>query len=799
MDKVLDFYFAAGLLVVPTRADKKAPVARWKDVATEAQARALWEGRAHARFGVLTGPSRVLVVDVDLKDDDGGWRSLVAWVADQEGVGLDDATAMLDAHPVQCVTWSGGRHLYFRLEDADDWPAVPTTRAAVLPSVDLRGRGGFVVAPPSTFNGGRYQWQGRWSSRDEIPFVPLWLHELVRAGAGAMVADSDSQDEEAPTSPAAKGFDRAVAAEHHLRNALAKAAVGSRNETGFKLANQLRDLGLPEGEALPYMERFAAGVPKAGTRDDYDAEEAAGTLKGAYRYAPREPAVPRDSLPSPFPPPPTDEDRPWPDEGAEGPPPDEGQLRKPREDRRLAPDEVPADLAGEDLMMYLAALELNDEGNALAYQRVAGEDFRFDRVRDRWFRWAGHAWRECLGSAPDRAMVDAVCRRAQAAGYIMDDDFRKKVVAFCVSSKNRLRVVNGLKQAATLPALEWPADLALDADPWLLGCENGVLDLRAGALRPGARGDLVTRGTNLPYDPAACCPRWERFLDEVFLGDRQLVDFVRRAAGYSLTGSTREQVLFLLHGKGANGKSVFLGALFGVLGDYAGQTPFSTFEVAVGDRQSNDLAALRGRRLVVASEATDGRRFDEARIKAITGGDRITARFLMKEFFTYAPSFKIWLAMNYRPHIRGTDDGIWRRIRLVPFDASFVGAKADPDLPQTLRAESPGILAWAVRGAREWLAGGLQPPRVVLEATDAYRKESDVVGQFLVEETVQRPGVVTQAKDLYDRYRKWCEARGEKYVTGTKFGRTLAERGFQKDRSSGRVKYVGLGLAAEEG
>ena len=795
MKRILSFYFDNGLLVVPTMPNEKRPTTQWKNVNDETTARELWEGRGKSRFGIVTGPSNVLVVDVDTKAGDDGWDALCRYVGEEEGLSPEQADMLLNQHPVQAITWSGGRHLYFQLEEGEDWPEVSTTRARVLPNVDLRGRGGFVVCPPSTFNGGGYKWLHRWGEREEIPHVPLWLWSLVNNPGGTRVEDDDDQGDEVPTRPSTDGeFDSAKAAEHHVRNALATASCGNRNQTGFQLANQLRDLGMTEGEALPFMQRFAAGVPQTQS-DAYTEREAVGSLGSAYKYGPRDPAVPgaayERSGAARIPPP--DDD----DEPDFGPP----ELRAPspeREDRILDAHEVPPQFAQADTNMLLAALELNDEGNAQAFAHIHGDQYRFDRVRHKWFKWVQHVWRECDGSEATRAMVDTINKRAVASAYIADDKFRKKYVAFCVSSKNRMRALNGLDMAGTLPTLEWPMNAPLDADVELLGCTNGVLELSTGTLRPGRRSDLITRGSATRYDPNAKCPRFEQFLQEVFMGDQHVVDFVRRAAGYSLTGHTREQVLFLCHGKGANGKSVLLGALFDMLGEYASQTPFQTFEASMNDRQTNDLAALRGRRLVIASESQDGRRFDEARVKAVTGGDRVTARFLRQEFFTYLPTFKIWLAMNYKPAVRGTDEGIWRRMRLIPFKASFKGANADPDLPMKLRAEAEGILAWAVRGAVEWYKNGLQPPAAVLEATEAYRAESDVVGQFLTDSTVQVQHAKVPAGGLYDAYRRWCDANGQRNpMNSTRFGRNLADRGMEKTRTSGGQVYLGVSLLAD--
>jgi putative DNA primase/helicase len=273
-----------------------------------------------------------------------------------------------------------------------------------------------------------------------------------------------------------------------------------------------------------------------------------------------------------------------------------------------------------------------------------------------------------------------------------------------------------------------------------------------------------------------------------------MVEFTQRAAGYSFTGDIREHLLFLCHGRGANGKSTLLNALRATLGDYSTNTPFSTFELNQSSA-TNDVAALDGLRFVTASETSETKRINEARVKAITGGDPVTARFLFGEFFTYRPTYKVWLAMNHRPGITGTDEGIWRRIRLIPFDVSFLG-REDKTLAQELEAERQGILAWAVQGALKWQAGGLTEPAAVLAATEAYRRESDLLAQFLDDCTIQKAGARVKAGDLYKAYTAWCKDNNEKELTGTTFGRRMKEREVDSVKQSGNVWYLDIGLIA---
>ena len=249
-----------------------------------------------------------------------------------------------------------------------------------------------------------------------------------------------------------------------------------------------------------------------------------------------------------------------------------------------------------------------------------------------------------------------------------------------------------LESAQSIPALATIAE-DYDRDPFLLTVGNGTIDLRTGHLRPSQPDDLITRATDVDYFPAATCPRWLQFLDEVFGGDEALISFISRAVGYSLTGDTREQCLFILWGGGANGKSTFLETVLKLVGRHSAITPFSSFLVQRNaGNPRNDVAKLHGARLVKAAESGKEGALDETIIKEITGGDTISARFLYQEFFEFKPTFKLWLATNHRPSIRGTDDAIWRRIRLIPFTRQFSGRNRDPKLLETLRGELPESL-----------------------------------------------------------------------------------------------------------
>jgi putative DNA primase/helicase len=338
----------------------------------------------------------------------------------------------------------------------------------------------------------------------------------------------------------------------------------------------------------------------------------------------------------------------------------------------------------------------------------------------------------------------------------------------------------------------------LDASPDLLNTESGTIDLRTGDLREHRREDLITKIAPTKYWPDAAAPTWEAFLERVLPGE-ELRAFVQRAVGYSATGDTSEQCMFINHGGGANGKSTFQEAIAAALGDYAMRAPTEMLLAKRSDGVPNDVARMKGARFVSASETEEGRRLAESRIKDLTGQDTITARFMKAEWFDFAPTHKLWLSTNHKPEIRGTDAAIWRRIRLVPWAVTIPPVEQDKKLPIALRDELAGILAWVVRGCLQWRREGLQAPDEVRKATGEYRVEMDVLAGFLAECCELDTSHWEYAKDLYECYKRWCDENGERPEPQRKFGGRLGERGFQRDRGGSRGAGIWRGVRLTEG
>jgi putative DNA primase/helicase len=444
----------------------------------------------------------------------------------------------------------------------------------------------------------------------------------------------------------------------------------------------------------------------------------------------------------------------------------------------------------------LRYFNLNDRGNAERLIARHGPDLRYCYPWASWLIWNGQSWQRDDTGEPARRMKETMraflvdMRQLDAD----DDELRKKLLKHALESEAAARIRAALELARSedgIPVL--PEQL--DAHPMLLNVGNGVIDLTTGELRPHDRAQLATKIGPVDYSPDATAPRWDAFLERV-LPAPDLRAFMQRYIGYSLTALTTEQVLAILYGPGANGKSVFVETIRAVLGDYGMQAPAETF-IERRDTIPNDVARLRGTRFVAATETGEGRRLNEALVKRMTGGDTIVARFMRGEWFEFPATFKVVLATNHRPEIRGTDEAIWRRIRLVPFTVTIPTEERDPTLAAQLREELPGILAWAVAGCLAWQRDGLNTAEAVDAATTAYRGDMDMLGEFFEECCVIDPNVRAKAGDLYATFTAWGERNGTpkaERLSQQSFGRRLSERGYAQERRNSGRWWVGVGI-----
>lgn len=455
-----------------------------------------------------------------------------------------------------------------------------------------------------------------------------------------------------------------------------------------------------------------------------------------------------------------------------------------------------------------AAHHLTDVGNAELLAELSGDQMRFVHLRPKaapvagWWRvWDGRRWADDEGGAAARFAHEMARERLRQAADIPDTKAAEAAVKWALSSDSTRKIRDTLEAASWQRALlSRPTDY--DTDPYLLNVANGLLDLRTGDLHPHYRAAMCHRLSPVAFDSKARAPRWERFLAEVFDGNDALIDFIRRAVGYSLTGAATEDCLLLLHGSGTNGKSRLLAVLGALLGDYALATDFATFTLQREKQAAirNDIARLAGARLVTASETSDGLRFSEGVLKQLTGGDRVAARFLNQEFFEFTIQAKFWLSCNHRPRVHDSSEAFWRRIRLVPFTVSFRG-REDKHLLPALLSELPGILTWAVAGCLEWQAADdlLAPPEVVA-ATSSYQVDEDTVGRFLADCCEISPDAESTTAALYAAYRSWSEGNAERPMGARTFGREIGARGYQPVRIGARQArgWRGLDLCADQ-
>jgi putative DNA primase/helicase len=435
-----------------------------------------------------------------------------------------------------------------------------------------------------------------------------------------------------------------------------------------------------------------------------------------------------------------------------------------------------------------------DLGNAERLIARHGQNLRFHIESGKWVYWDGSHWViDSTGHVERLAKetVKSLYLESAVNGHASPDHIKHAIKS---EAEARIRAtVNLAKTESAIPV----TSQQLDGNIRILNCSNGALDLQTGRLSPHEREHLCTKILSVPYDPQAQCPMWLTFLDRIFDRNQSLIDFVQRAVGYSLSGCVSEQVLFILHGDGANGKSTFVESIRALLGPYAMQADFETFLTKRNEGISNDLARLQGARFLSAVEAADGRTLQEAIVKQATGGDTITARFLYKEHFEYIPQFKLWLVANCKPRVTGTDDAIWRRIRLIPFVVTIPPPERDKQLLEKLKSELSGILVWALHGCLEWFRSGLGESMDVEKATEDYRREMDVISPFIEQCCALVPTGSAQAGELYRQYRCWCDRNSEQPVSQTKFALSLRKLGCEPRRTGSRRLWSGIQLTGD--
>ncbi|HEU0221306.1 MAG TPA: phage/plasmid primase, P4 family, partial [Paracoccaceae bacterium] len=630
-------------------------------------------------------------------------------------------------------------------------------RIKAAPGIDLCGEGGYVIVPPGP---GR-AWLGvspletGFAGLSEVPAPVLEVWNDPRGEAAA----NESTDPNAKwrTQGAEAWAEAALAAE--VGRSLT-APMGARNDTLNRAAFALGQI--VAGGALA-EDRVTDGLMRAALATGLGEAEARATIRSGLMAGARELRLPAD---------PTRE------EARRG--------RGSRANGRFGEDAPGSQAEGKARPDDRSRSVLSEDLVARRFTEIHAADMRHDHDRGCWYAWTSDHWQaDATGFALDRIRALA---RYEARGR----SARDRVAA------GRATFVAGAERLARSDRAHAVRQEIWDRDPFLLGVPGGTVDLKTGAVLAPDPDYRITRQAGFAPAMAANCPRFLTFIDEATGGDAAMVAYLRRLAGYALTGDTREHALAFLYGPGGNGKSVLLNVLTAILGDYAATACMDAFTAAHGERHPADIAMLRGARLVTASETEEGRAWAESRIKALTGGEPVTARFMRENFFTFRPTFKLLIAGNHKPVLRNVDDAARRRFHILPF--LHQPEAPDRELEAKLLAEGSGILRWAIDGCLEWQRLGLAPPASVRAETEAYFGAQDLVGQWLEERCVADPGNPHRWEEtgaLYTDWRAWAEAAGEKPGSQKAFGEALEKRSFAAGRRKpgGRQVRVRIGVS----
>jgi putative DNA primase/helicase len=422
---------------------------------------------------------------------------------------------------------------------------------------------------------------------------------------------------------------------------------------------------------------------------------------------------------------------------------------------------------------------------------------RYITSRDRWIQWRDQRWQPCA-KGEETGYAKATCGelvKAAKTALRRGDASGDRLIREAELAHSLPRIKAMLHLATSEPGMS-VSEADLDTNPMLLGVQNGVVDLRAGLLLPNKPELLITRFCDANFDLAAQCPRWLDFLNQVFEGDTETIESVQRLLGYTLTGLVTEEIMVICYGYGSNGKSVFSNVVHRILGGYSRTAPSSMLAARRPDDTGarNDLAAIAGARYVSINELQSGDRIDEQTVKLLAGREPIAARFLYQELFEYAPTFTAWIRTNHKPTVSGEDDGIWRRLVLLPFRRKFTDEEKDPCLEDKLMAERNGILRWIVEGTGKYLKDDLKLSPLIRREHSSYRTESDFLGEFLNEITERDPQQRILQSRLFSAWKLWCESNGLRYSSKKSFTQRLCDRGISTSKSNGLAYYVGVGL-----
>lgn len=689
MIEMVHSYVNKGWAVFPCKNKIPLTAHGYKDASRDLETvNRMFAEHPNANVAIATGKvSGIFVVDIDVKNDAGGDDSLRELEQDHGEL----------PHTVEAITWSGGRHIFFKYPERGIG-----CKTGVRPGIDIRGDGGYVIAPPSVIDGKSYAWEvSHLPDETMIADAPEWLLDLLEDKQPSV----DLSDKEAKITK-------------------------NRNDALMHMGVKLRKMGFDYQK----IEDSLQAINTARCSPPLPKKEVSNIAKSVARYQ-----IDAKKLSEPF----------------------------------------------------------TDVWNAGLFIEKYGDEIRYCDALGGWYIWDGSRWKR-----DDTFQILRLAKNTVKQIYEMSRaNGDKFLFKHAVKSESETR----LKAMINLARSEGVAIQSeqFDTDVFLLNCRNGTLDLRTGELKSHSRNDYITRRVELDFRPDAACPEWQKFLTSIFLGDAGIIGFMQRAVGYALSGSMKEQCVFILFGVGMNGKSTLLKHIFRILGDYAMNTPASTLMEKYTDSIPNDIARLKGARLVTAVESGKNKALAESQIKQLTGDDPISARFLHREYFDFFATFKIFFATNHKPNISGTDKGIWRRIMTIPFEKVISPEERDPKLDEKLAKEYEGILAWAVQGFQMWQKEGLGDVAKITEATNEYREESDLIGNFIEEQCLIGSEYKVSTTAILKAAQLWAKDSGLRYVKRNEFIDYLKKRGFTKDRLSGssekgKLYWFGIGLKDSE-
>lgn len=437
---------------------------------------------------------------------------------------------------------------------------------------------------------------------------------------------------------------------------------------------------------------------------------------------------------------------------------------------------------------------LTDLGNSERFIDRYQNVVRFCKEQKVWYIWNGSKWNIDKKNEIQELVKDMVIKMQKEAYELSDPEIRNALLQHAKKSQSNASIKNIINLSESNRSINVTGE-DLDSNNWLFNVANGTLDLKTGMLLPHNSINLITKISNVKYDETARCPKFMAFLDYILAGNNDLIEYMQKLVGYCLTGSIDQQILPILYGTGSNGKTTFMKVLEGLLGEYCIYSDISSFVASQNSTTRNDLARMKGSRLVLTTEFEHNQNISEALIKKVTGGEKITCRFLYGEYFDYTPTFKIMMATNYKPHIKGTDEGIWRRIHLIPFTVRITEENRKENYAQELLEELSGILNWALEGCLKWQKDKLKKPAAVEEATSDYRIEMDELADFLDACCEAASNSKTRSSELFDAYIRWCYENGIKdQLTQKAFSKELEERGYRKKRNNMGTYWENIAL-----